>query len=162
VLSALNAEEPSRFRLSAQPFFYRLTFPVFRPYIGGTKGDKQEEFFVVKLVGCLRRKPGMSTAEFHCYWKDVHGPLVQSVTEFSRYVRKYGQGHSVADRVPGFPPPAFTPFDGVAELWFDSVADIGKAFAEPRYLEIIRPDELKFLDLPNCSIFVVEEVSMNG
>jgi uncharacterized protein (TIGR02118 family) len=117
---------------------------------------------MVKLVGCLRRKPGMSAAEFHRYWKDVHGPLVQSVTEFSRYVRKYVQGHAVADRVPGFPPPAFTPFDGVAELWFDSVADIGKAFAEPRYLEIIRPDELKFLDLPNCTIFVVEEVAIHG
>jgi len=89
-------------------------------------------------------------------------PLVQSVTEFSRYVRKYVQGHSVSERVPGFPPPVFTPFDGIAELWFDSVADIGKAFSEPRYLETIRPDELKFLDLPNCTIFVVEEVAIYG
>ena len=117
---------------------------------------------MVKLVGCLRRKPGMGAEKFHRYWKDVHGPLVQSVPEFFRYVRKYVQGHSVPNRVPGFPSPAFTPFDGVAELWFDSVEDIGKAFSEPRYLEIIRPDELKFLDLPNCTIFVVEEVTIHG
>ena len=117
---------------------------------------------MVKLVGCLRRKPGMSTEEFHRYWREVHGPLVMSVTDFSRHVRKYAQGHTVPDRVPGFPQPAFTPFDGVAELWFDNVADIGKAFAEPRYLEVIRPDELKFLDLPNCTLVVVEEVFIHG
>ena len=117
---------------------------------------------MVKLVGCLRRKPGMSAEEFHRYWKDVHGPLVKSVPEFFCYVRKYVQGHSVPDQVPGFPPPPFKPFDGIAELWFDSIEDIGKAFSEPRYLEIIRPDELKFLDLPNCTIFIVEEVVMYG
>lgn len=117
---------------------------------------------MVKLVGCLRRKSGMSAEEFHRYWKDVHGPLVKSVPEFFGYVRKYVQGHSVPDQVPGFPPPPFTAFDGIAELWFDSIEDIGKAFSEPRYLEIVRPDELKFLDLPNCTIFIVEEVVMYG
>ncbi len=116
---------------------------------------------MVKLVGCLRRKPGMSVAEFQRYWKDVHGPLVRGVPEFFRYVRKYVQGHLVSESVPGFPPPASPPFDGVAEIWFDSVDDIGKAFTELRYLEIIRPDEQRFLDLPNCSICVVEEVSIH-
>jgi len=48
---------------------------------------------MVKLVGCLRRKAGMSAEEFHRYWKNVHGPLVRSVPEFFRYVRKYVQGH---------------------------------------------------------------------
>jgi uncharacterized protein (TIGR02118 family) len=116
---------------------------------------------MVKLVGCLRRKPGMSAVEFQRYWKDVHGPLVKSVPEFFRYVRKYVQGHTASEPVPGFPAPASPPFDGIAELWFDSVADVGRAFTEPRYVEIIRPDEQKFLDLPNCSICVVEEVAIH-
>ncbi|MGH7966785.1 MAG: EthD domain-containing protein [Candidatus Binatia bacterium] len=117
---------------------------------------------MVKLVGCLRRKPNMDAAEFQRYWKEVHGPLVKSVPEFFRYVRKYVQGHTLNDPVPGFPPQTSPSFDGIAELWFDSVAELGKAFAEPRYLEIIRPDELKFLDLSNCTIFVVEDVPMYG
>jgi uncharacterized protein (TIGR02118 family) len=116
---------------------------------------------MIKLVACLRRKPGVSVNDFHSYWKDTHGPLVKGVPQFFRYVRKYVQGHTLNDPVPGFPPQA-APFDGVAELWFDSVADISKAFAEPRYMEIIRPDEQKFLDLANCSIFVVEETPMHG
>lgn len=115
---------------------------------------------MVKMVACLRRKPDMSADEFHRYWRDVHGPLVKSVPEFKRHLRKYVQGHSVSPSVPGFPPATSPSYDGVAELWFDSVEAIGKAFAEPRYLEVIRPDEQKFLDLPNCSIFIVEEVSM--
>ena len=117
---------------------------------------------MVKLVGCLRRKPGMTEAGFHHHWKNIHGPLVKSAPEFFRHVRKYVQGHTLSDSVPGFPSLASPPFDGVAELWFDSIADIGKAFSEPHCLEIIRPDKLKFLDLANCSMVIVEEVSMHG
>lgn len=117
---------------------------------------------MVKFVGCLRRKPGMTAAEFHHHWQNIHGPLVKSVPEFFRHVRRYVQGHTISDPAPGFPPPTSPPFDGVAEIWFDNVADIGKAFSEPRYLEIIRPDELRFLDLPNCTIVIVEEVTMYG
>ncbi len=114
---------------------------------------------MIKLVGCLRRKPGLSEEEFHRHWKDVHGPLVKSVPEFSCYVRKYIQGHSVPGSVPGFPPP---PCDGIAEMWLDSVEDIGKLFSSSGYRDIIHPDELEFLDLPNCVILVVEEVMMHG
>lgn len=114
---------------------------------------------MVKLMACLKRKPGMSAAEFHRYWKDVHGPLVKSVPEFMQYVRKYVQSHTISDSVPGV---ATLPsqFDGVAELWFDSLADVAKAYSEPRFHEVLLPDGLKFFDVPHCIFFVVEEVEM--
>lgn len=115
---------------------------------------------MVKLMACLRRKAGMSEAEFHQYWKDTHGPLVKSVTEFSRYIRRYSQSHTLQDLASFFPPQATPAYDGIAELWFESVEDMQQAFSEPRYLEIIRPDEQKFLDLPNCVTFITEEVPM--
>ena len=31
---------------------------------------------MVKLTCLLRRKEGLTPAEFHAHWKDVHGPLV--------------------------------------------------------------------------------------
>lgn len=117
---------------------------------------------MIKLVACLRRLPGMDKAAFHRYWRHTHGPLVMSVTEFSRHVRKYVQGHTVDDPAPGFPPPTEPPYDGVAELWFDDLAAIGTAFAEPQYMAIIRPDELKFLDLANCRMTLVEEALIAG
>jgi uncharacterized protein (TIGR02118 family) len=116
---------------------------------------------MVKFIGCLKRKPGMTPVEFHRYWKEEHGPLVKGVPEFVRYVRKYVQSHTLEGPVPGFP--GFeTPFDGFVEFWFDSLEDMGRAFAEPRYLEIIHPDEQQFLDLPNCKVAVVEEVVMHA
>ena len=116
---------------------------------------------MVKFVGCVRRKAGMTTAEFQDYWKNKHGPLVRSVPEFWAYVRKYVQGHTISYPVPGFPSQDGSPFDGIAEMWFDSVEDIGVAFSHPRYLEIIRPDELKFVDFANSCIFLVEDVEIS-
>jgi EthD domain len=55
---------------------------------------------MVKYIICARRKSGMTRAEFSTYWRNQHGPLVRSVPEFMRHVRKYVQCHLVA----GLPP----------------------------------------------------------
>lgn len=64
------------------------------------------------------------------------------------------QGHNLPVELPGLPTPLY---DDATELWFDSVEDIAKVFATPRYLEIIRPDEAKFLDLHGCGFLVLAE-----
>jgi len=51
-------------------------------------------------------------------------------------------------------------YDGVAELWFDSVEEAAKAFREPKYLEIIRADELKFVEPGKCISFVTQELAV--
>jgi len=60
------------------------------------------------------------------------GPLIRATTEFSRHVRGYVQCHGVGSAgsfgVEG-------DWDGIAELWFDDVESMQRAFAEPRYLE---------------------------
>ena len=112
---------------------------------------------MVKFIICARRKAGLTRSEFNTYWLNNHGPLVRSVPEFMRHVRKYVQCHLVAATSP-FGGEA--PYDGVAELWFDNAEDIARAFNEPRYLEIIRPDELKFVDISNCISVIAEEVPM--
>jgi len=109
---------------------------------------------MVKLIICATRKPGMSHEEFGKDWREKHGPLVKSVAEFSRHVRRYVQCHLEKTDVPfGIP----GDYDGIAELWFDSIESAATAFREPKYLEIIRPDEGKFLDLQKCISFVTKE-----
>ena len=76
---------------------------------------------MVKYIICATRKAGLSREEFSAYWRNHHGPLVRSVPEFARHVRKYVQCHLVGDEVPLG---AAGPHDGVAELWFDSVEDL--------------------------------------
>jgi uncharacterized protein (TIGR02118 family) len=110
---------------------------------------------VVKLIICVKRKEGITRKEFDAYWQDQHGPLVKSIPEFMQHVRKYVQCHIAENSVPLG---AAAPYDGVAELWFDSAEEIARAFDEPRYLEIIRPDEHKFADLAGCISFVTQEV----
>ncbi len=114
---------------------------------------------MVKVSVMLKRKPGMSEQEFHHYWKNVHGPLVLGVTELMRHFRKYVQCHTVAGAL-GDTPGAGSGFDGIAELWADNLDEVRRAFSEPRYLEVIRADEYKFLDLANCQFVVTEEVPM--
>jgi uncharacterized protein (TIGR02118 family) len=112
---------------------------------------------MIKLIICASRRPDISREAFDTYWREKHGQLVKSVAEFARHVRKYVQCHLVESAVPfGIA----GSYDGVAELWFDSVEDAAKAFREPKYLEIIRADGLKFVDPHKCISFVTEELQV--
>ena len=112
---------------------------------------------MVKLIICATRRSDVTREEFDSYWRDKHGPLVKSVAEFARHVRRYVQCHLVE----GAPPFGVAgAYDGVAELWFDNVEEAARAFSEPKYLEIIRPDELKFVDPRKCISFMTEELQV--
>ena len=112
---------------------------------------------MVKLTICAVRKSGMSHEEFDRYWRDVHGPLVKSVEEFTRHIRRYVQCHGIASATPLG---SEGQYDGIAELWFDDVASMELAFNEPRYLEVIKPDERKFVDLDKCVSYISEELEV--
>jgi uncharacterized protein (TIGR02118 family) len=114
---------------------------------------------MIAMIACAKRKAGMSLAEFNQYWIEEHAPLVRSVPEFMRHVRKYVQFHCDPQGPAGGSPfGGSVDYDGVGELWFDSRESMKTAFEEPRYLEVIRPDELKFLDLDKCIIFITREL----
>jgi|TARA_B110000196_G_C20637077_1_gene426781 uncharacterized protein (TIGR02118 family) len=109
---------------------------------------------MIKITIFVVRKAELTFEEFDTYWREKHAPLIKSVTDFSRHVRKYVQSHRAAGDV------AFSEaadYDGVAELWFDDVESLNTAFTEPKYMEFIRPDELKFADLERCESIVCEE-----
>ena len=112
---------------------------------------------MIKFTILLRKRADLSHEEFVQYHKSQHAPLFMSLPEVQRYVRRYVQGHTLPLDLPGLPAPAY---DGTTELWFDAVEDIANVFAAPRYLEIIRPDEAKFLDLHGCGFLVLAENSV--
>src|SRR5207249_11953426 len=104
---------------------------------GGPCYRAQGGSLMVKLIICASRKAGITREEFGTYWRENHGPLVKSVREFSRHVRKYVQCHLQEAPVPFGIPGAY---DGVAELWFENAEAAAAAFREPKYMAIIRPD----------------------
>lgn len=99
---------------------------------------------MTKMVVVLHKKDGMSREDFRAYWRDVHGPIGARMPG----VRKYVQNHVVADGAP---------FDGIAEMWFDSPADMQAAFSSEAALEAAR-DVANFL--ASQQVVLVEEVGM--
>ena len=122
---------------------------------------------MVAIVLTIKRKQGMTFDEYDSYWRNHHAPLITSIPEFMRHCRKYSQFHILAPSGDGslreFETAPGKELDGVTILWFDSQEDLRKAFNEPRYLEVVKPDEYEFNDLDNCVGYVTEEVVMwNG
>lgn len=111
---------------------------------------------MVKLVVCVKRKPGMGVEEFHEYWRNQHGGLIKSIPRLRTYVRKYIQSHTVPE---AYRRNAAT-YDGIAELWFDDYAAVDAFLTDAEYLARVRPDELKFTDHANLVWFVTEEEPM--
>lgn len=96
---------------------------------------------MLKFIIGFERNAAMSRPQCHQHLRDVHGPLVKSVPEFTRYVRGYVQNYA-QDELPEFA--AEFVADGAAELWFDSADAFVRAYSEPLYLANIRPDEANF------------------
>jgi hypothetical protein len=91
------------------------------------------------------RRDDMTHAEFRRYVTDVHGPLVKSVPEVAGAIRHYHYNFPIAgadDEAFGHPRAAH--LDIVTQGWFDSREAQLANMAEPRYLEIVRPDEHRF------------------
>ena len=117
---------------------------------------------MIKLVFAINRRPDVEADEFHRYWLEDHGPLVRSVQDVLR-IRRYVQSHTIdtpvnsmlqASRATG------GPFDGVAELWWDSLDDLGAAMATPEGQAAgatLLEDEGRFIDFATASIFLTEE-----
>ena len=116
-----------------------------------------------KLVFCLRRVPTLSVSEFQRYWYDNHADLVRRHAPALR-IRRYTQSHTLSD--PRLSPVIEVrsgrtdPFDGVAELWWDSADDLLEAMTTTEGLDAGRAlleDERTFIDLPNSPLFFSNE-----
>jgi uncharacterized protein (TIGR02118 family) len=132
---------------------------------GAGPKDKLEEF-MIKLAVLLKRKKGMSFEEFDRYWDGTHGDLVVGIPEFTRHVIKYSQSHIVDPKYQGEGMAwKRADFDGIAEVWFAGIEAMTAAFNEPRFVELVGPDDAKFIDRDAVSILVtreIEKIPLNG
>jgi uncharacterized protein (TIGR02118 family) len=117
---------------------------------------------MIKLTFCLRRLPHLSREEFQDYWFNTHGPLVASVAETLR-IRRYVQLHSLSAQAnEGVRGSRQAPeaYDGVAELWFDSLETVMENGRRPEAqaaAAMLLEDERKFIDLPRSPLWWGEE-----
>ncbi len=118
---------------------------------------------MIKLVYCLRRRPEFSREEFQRYWRENHAPLVKKhsgTLRIQRYVQVHTSDHplTAALRSSRAGP---EPFDGVAELWFESAEDLQAGGATPEGRQAGRElldDEKRFIDVSQSPIWIADEI----
>lgn len=118
---------------------------------------------MIKLVFSLRRRPEMTREQFQAYWADEHASLVSRHAPALR-IRRYVQTHARASELAAAQSsargsePDF--YDGVAELWWDSVEDVLAGVSTPAgqqaAIELLE-DERRFIDLERSPLWIGEE-----
>ncbi len=103
---------------------------------------------MIKLVYCISKKPGLSDEAFFQYWEQVHGPIGARIPGLRRLV----QSHRLT--VPGDPKPA--DYDGMAELWFDTIEALLVARVSAEW-QASSADEAHFIDPQRTAYLVSEE-----
>ena len=122
---------------------------------------------MIKLTFALVRLPHLTREQFQDYWLNTHGPLVASVKDvlrIRRYVQLHSMGEGISDsiRASRNAPPQF---DGVAQLWYDSLEDLAALGNDPTAREagrMLLEDEKKFIDLPKSPLWWGEEKVIVG
>ncbi len=114
---------------------------------------------MLKFTIILRRNPALTHQQFVDYHRNTHAALFSSLPEVRQHVRRYVQCHATGDQLPGLPD---SRIDGTTEIWFDDLAGLAAVFQSNSYMDTIRPDEAKFLDLHGCEFLVGTEHPVIG
>ena len=105
---------------------------------------------MIKVVGLLTRKAGLSHEQFVTHWHDIPGPLAHAVPGIRRYV----QCHITGTRTRPDIPETDVEIDGIAELWYDDLASFQRAAATPE-MKALTDDGALFIG--QIKTYVVEE-----
>jgi uncharacterized protein (TIGR02118 family) len=118
---------------------------------------------MIKLVFTIRRREGMTREEFQRYWREEHAAIVKHHADTLR-VRRYVQVHSrdtdLDDALSASRESEPRVYDGVAELWWDSIEDLVAASSTEKgqaAAAALLEDERRFIDLSRSAIWLGEE-----
>jgi uncharacterized protein (TIGR02118 family) len=114
------------------------------------------------MIFALKKLPHLSLEEFQKYWKEKHGLLAQKNLPKLR-AKKYVQNHTIDtpyNEVLQGTRNAMEPYDGIVEIWWDSIEDLETASLTPEGMEAseeLLNDEKQFIDLSRSSLWFCEE-----
>ncbi len=123
---------------------------------------------MIKLVFMLRRREGTTREEFQRYWREEHAELVKRHAELLR-IRRYVQTHArdtdLDEALAGSRGSEPRQYDGLAELWWDSIDDLVQAATSEQgqaAQQALLEDERGFIDVANSPIWLGEEIAVVG
>ena len=123
---------------------------------------------MIKLVFMVRRREGMAKEEFQRYWKQEHADLVKrhaGLLGIRRYVQTHALDTPLDDALAGSRGSEPRQYDGVAELWWDSIDDLVQAATSEECQagqQALLEDERRFIDVANSPIWLGEEITVIG
>lgn len=118
---------------------------------------------MLKCVYCVKKLPSLSDDEFVDYWLNKHGPLVKSQAKtlgMRRYVQSHTLNEPMLNAAAQQPRGITEMYDGVTEVWWDSVESLAAPLQTPEGQEanrILSEDEAKFVDCAQSAIFFTVE-----
>ena len=101
----------------------------------------------------------MSAEEFSDYWLNKHGPLVKSqakILGMKRYVQSHTLNEPTLNGAAQQPRGITEMYDGVTEVWWDSIEALAGPLQTPEGQEanrLLAEDEARFVDCENSAIF---------
>lgn len=107
---------------------------------------------MIDVIMCIRRRGDISPEQFHDYWRNTHGELVNRHAPklgIRRYVQHHANETGLEAIVQDSRGCAHEGFDGVAVISFDSLEDMAANGAQPESLaasEELLEDERNFID----------------
>lgn len=104
---------------------------------------------MIKRVSFLRRKEGLTKEQFFAHWTGPHADIVRQLPGIRGL--RFGRVQSWN--------PEEAAWDGVGEVWFDSVEAAVDAFATEPFASMLVEDRKKFMrEAQSC--FVTEQTSI--
>lgn len=110
---------------------------------------------MIKLSVLLKKNRDFSIPEFHRYWLNEHCDIAMSTPSWNHYIRKYVQTHTMHEMYKDMQPA----YDGVAQVWFDSLESYQRWSQLPE-LSVIAEDEEKLFERDKLGGLVTKEIEI--
>jgi len=104
---------------------------------------------MIKIFYLIPKRPDISDEQFHSHWRDIHAPLALRIPALRRYVQSHRIEH------PGFG--LSSPYEGLAEVWFDSLDAAHQMRDSREYIEGAFADEPNFIDTSRLTWIATQE-----
>lgn len=111
----------------------------------------------IHYIGFIRRRQGMSHADFSHHWGTIHRNLVMEFADPGP-ILQYVQDVSLEQSPAGFA----QSFDGAPELWIRNEQALADLFAAEQFQYAYDVDSPLFITMPAISFFVKDRIVFDG
>jgi uncharacterized protein (TIGR02118 family) len=118
---------------------------------------KRKKVTMIKMNLFLTRREDLTHEQLSEYYEKKHWPILASIPEVKQFVKRYVQQHNI-----GHVPPGATaaPYDGISEVWFDSIEDLGKVVGTEAWRNLVHKDNEELLNtLKTVFMFTEEKIN---